>query len=49
MESTDGKVLDTILVNLDGTILGIDVVTDLGSLDGTFDGSYDCKLLVLFI
>ena len=41
---TDGKVLGTILVNVDGIILGIDVGTYLGSLDGYFDGSNDENL-----
>ena len=37
--STDGNVLVTILRNVDGITLGIDVVTELSSLDGSFDGS----------
>ena len=32
------KVVGTILLNLDGITLGIDVVTDMGSLDVSFDG-----------
>ena len=35
--STDGKVIENILVNVDVIILGLDVVTDLVSLDGYFD------------
>ena len=34
----DGKVLDTILVNVYGITLGLDVGTELVSLDGSFDG-----------
>ena len=30
--------IGTILVNVDGIILGIDVGTDLGYLDGSLDG-----------
>ena len=33
---SDGKFFVTILGNLDGIILGIDVGTELGSLDGSF-------------
>ena len=33
-----------ILGNVDGIKLGLDVVTELGSLDGSFDGSNDGKL-----
>ena len=39
-----GKVIGTILWNVDGIILGIDVETDLGSLYGCFDGNNDVKL-----
>ena len=35
--STYGKVLGTILVNLDGITLGIYVGTDMGYLDVSFD------------
>ena len=35
--STDGKLLGTILVYVYVITLGIEVVTDLGSLDGSFD------------
>ena len=38
---TDGKVLGTILENTDRITLGLDIVTELGSLDGSFDGSND--------
>ena len=34
--STDGKVLGTVIVHLDGITLGIDVGTDLGSLEGSY-------------
>ena len=34
---TDGKVLGTIILNLDVITLGIAVGTELGSLDGSFD------------
>ena len=34
----DGKVIDTILVNVYGITLGLDVGTELVSLDGSFDG-----------
>ena len=37
MGSTDGKVLVTILGNLNVITLGIDVGTDLGYLNGYFD------------
>ena len=39
----------TILGNVDGIILGIDAGTELGYLDGPFDGSNDEKLEVLLI
>ena len=35
---SDGEVLGTIPVNVDGITLGLDVGTELGSLDGSFDG-----------
>ena len=35
--STDGKFLGTILGNVDGIILGLDVGTELVYLDGSFD------------
>ena len=44
-----GKVLDTILGNIDGIILGLDVGIDTGSLYESFDGSKDDKLEVLLI
>ena len=46
---TDGKVLGNILGNVDGITLGIDVVTNMGYLDVSFDGSDDIKIDVLFI
>ena len=36
--------LDTILGNVDGITIGIDVATDLGSLHISLDGYDDCKL-----
>ena len=44
MVSTDCKVLVTVLRNVDGITIGIDVKTELGHLDGPFDGSNDDKL-----
>ena len=40
--------LGTIIGNVDGTTLGIDVETELGSLDGSFYGSNDYKHESLF-
>ena len=37
--STGGKVLVTILRNVDWIIPGVDVATEMGSLDESFDGS----------
>ena len=37
---TYGKAIGTILGNVDGITLGIDVETDLGSLDGSFGNIY---------
>ena len=45
----DSKVLGTILGNLDGIIIVIDVGTQLDSLDVSFDGSNDGKLECLFL
>ena len=49
--STDGKILGTILGNVDGIKLRLYFGTDLGtlSLDGYFDGSNDGNTLVLFL
>ena len=47
--STDGKIFVIILGNGDGITLGLDVGTELLFLDGSFDGSNDCKLEVLLI
>ena len=47
--STDGKVIDTILGNLDGIALGIDVGNERGYLDGAFDDFNDGKLEVIFL
>ena len=44
-----GKVLGTILGNVYVIILGMDVGTELVSLDGLFDGSNDGKLERLFL
>ena len=41
---TDGKLLGTILGNVDGIILIMDVRPELSSLDISFDGSNDVKL-----
>ena len=46
---TDGEVIDTILGNVDGITLGLNIGTDLGFLDVSFDGSYDRKPEGLFI
>ena len=35
--STDGKAFDTIFGNVDGITLVIDIGTEIGSLDGSFD------------
>ena len=40
---------DTILGNLDRTTLGLDIGTELGFLDGSFDGSNECKIEVIFL
>ena len=37
----DGKAIFTILVRVDGIKLGLDIVTDLGHLYGSFDDSND--------
>ena len=37
LESTDGKVLGTILGNVNVITFGLDVGIELGSLDGSFD------------
>ena len=44
-----GKMLRTILVNLDGIALGLDVGTEIGYLDGSLDVSNHGKLEGLFI
>ena len=49
MGSFDGKVLSTILGNLDGITLGIYVGTDQGSLDGSIDGPNDGKFEGFFL
>ena len=49
MVSNDGKVLVTILVNIDGITLGIDVGTELVALDGYFDVSNDGRLEEIFL
>ena len=43
------KMLVTLLVNVDGIPLGLDVETKMGSLDGPFDGFNDVKPEGLFI
>ena len=47
--STDGKVLGTILADIDEITLGIDFGTDLLYLDGSFDGSNDGNFEGLFL
>ena len=42
--STDVKVIGAIHGNLDGIILGLDVGTEMVTLDGSFDGYNDMKL-----
>ena len=49
MGSNDGKVIGTMLVNVDGITLGIDVGTELESLDGSSDGSNGSKLVGLLL
>ena len=44
-----GKLLGTVVVNVDVITFGVDVVTELVSLDGYFDGSNDGKIEGLFI
>ena len=43
------KVLGTMLWNVYGITLGLDIETELGSLDGSFDGFHDEILEVLFL
>ena len=47
MVSTDVKVLGTLLWDVDEITLEVDVGTDMGFLDGSFDGSNDINLEVL--
>ena len=49
MGSTNGNDLVTLLRNVYGITLGLDVGTDLSSLDGSFDGSNDVNLECLFL
>ena len=49
MGYTYGKVIDTILGDLYGISLWIDVVPELGSLDEPFDGSNEGKLEFLLL
>ena len=44
LESTDGKVLGTILGDVYAITLGLNIVSELVSLAGSFDGSNYCKL-----
>ena len=46
---TDGKVYGTKIGNVDIITLGIDIVTELGYLDGSFGGSNDLNIGVLFL
>ena len=45
----DGKVLRTTLGNVDGITLGLDVGSNMGSLDGSFDDYNFGKLDGLFL
>ena len=47
--STDGKLLGTIIGHLYGIKIGLDVGTDMVSLNGSFGGSNYGKLEVLFL
>ena len=47
--STDGKVFCTILGNVDRITLGLDIGTELGSLNGLSDDSNDGKLRLLLL
>ena len=47
--STDGKVIGTIIVNVDGITPGLDVGTDLDSLDESYYCSNNGKLKGLFL
>ena len=49
MGSTDGKAFGTILGNVDRITLGINIGTDLGFLDVSFDCSNEGKLEGLFL
>ena len=49
LETTDAKLLETILGNVNGITLGIDVGAELDFLDGSLDGSNDGKLEELFL
>ena len=46
---TGGKDIDTLFGNVDGTTIGLDVVTELVSLDGSFDGFYYYKNEGIFL
>ena len=47
--STDGKVLGYIIGKVDGIKLRLDCVIELGSLDGSLDGSNYGKLEILLL
>ena len=49
MVSTDGKVFGTKIGDVERITLGIDIGTELGFLDWSFDGSNDRKVGVLFL
>ena len=49
MEDTDGKLLGTIIGNVDDITLSLDVGTNMWSLNGSFDDSNDNKLKGLLL
>ena len=44
LDSDEGLILRFAMVEVLGSTLGLDEVTDLGSSDGSFDGSNDATL-----
>ena len=49
MELSDGEVIDTAIGNVNGITLGIDIGTDMVSLEGYFDVSNDDKVEGLYL